>query len=109
MLESIQTLFPQTHFMPHVHCYVGDTPLIWTMFWTDLLIGSAYVGIALTLWGLVRRIRIPFTPVVLCFGLFIAACGGTHFMEVWTLWHPDYWSAASVKLITAVASVGTGI
>lgn len=78
------------------------------MFTTDLLIGVAYVGISLTLLRLVQRIRLPFTRVVLCFGIFIAACGFTHFMEVWTLWRPDYWAAAMIKVVTATASVGTG-
>jgi PAS domain S-box-containing protein len=79
------------------------------MFFTDMLIGAAYVGISLILVALVRRVRIPFSFVVLCFGTFIAACGGTHFMEVWTLWYPYYWWAAGVKLLTAIASVGTGV
>ncbi len=95
--------------MPHLHCYLGKPPLVWTMFVTDLLIGLAYVGISITLYFLVRRIRLPFSAVVLCFGLFIGACGATHFMEVWTLWNPDYWFSASVKVVTAIASVGTGI
>lgn len=56
-----------------------------------------------------RKIRIPFGPVVICFGLFIGACGATHFMEVWTLWNPDYWLSAAMKVVTAAASVGTGI
>lgn len=95
--------------MPHIHCYLGDRQLVWTMITTDFLIGMAYVGISLTLWALVRKIQIQFNLVALCFGLFIAACGATHFMEIWTLWNPDYWVAACVKVITAIASVGTGI
>lgn len=79
------------------------------MFAADLLIGLAYVGISLTLWALIRRVRIAFSLVILCFGVFIGACGLTHFLEVWTLWHPDYWVAAGVKVLTAIASVGTGI
>jgi len=45
----------------------------------------------------------------LAFGTFIIACGGTHFMEAITLWHPVYWASAYVKVITAVASVATAI
>jgi len=43
------------------------------------------------------------------FGVFIVACGSTHVMEVWNLWHSDYWVAGVVKLITAFASIITEI
>ncbi len=75
----------------------------------DLLIGVAYASISVTVWALLRRIKVPFSLVILGFGVFIGACGCTHFMEVWTLWHPDYWIAALIKTITAIASLGTGI
>ena len=105
----MSSIFSDPGFMPHIHCYLADRALVWTMVLTDSLIGVAYVAISLTLWALVRKIRIPFSIVLLCFGLFIGACGATHFMEVWTLWNPDYWLAATIKLLTAVASVGTAI
>jgi hypothetical protein len=76
---------------------------------TDSIIGLAYVSISLTLYSLVRKIKLPFTGMFLAFGLFIFACGATHFMEVWTTWTPDYWSSALVKLITAGASIATAI
>jgi signal transduction histidine kinase len=43
------------------------------------------------------------------FGVFIAACGATHFVEIWTLWQPVYWFAGSVKVVTAAASVFTAV
>jgi two-component sensor histidine kinase len=43
----------------------------------------------------------------LAFGLFIIACGGTHFMEVVTVWTPVYVLSAAVKLFTAVFSLTT--
>ena len=101
--------FSQSHFMPHIHCYLGNQALISTMFTTDLLIGIAYVVISVTLWGLVRKIKIPFSLIILCFGAFIGACGATHFMEVYTLWNPNYWASAMIKILTAIASVGTAI
>jgi hypothetical protein len=27
------------------------------------------------------------------FGVFIVACGMTHLMDVWNLWHAQYWLA----------------
>lgn len=47
--------------------------------------------------------------MLLAFGLFIVACGGTHFMEVVTIWIPVYVLSATVKLFTAAASVTTAI
>ena len=78
---------------------------------TDLLIGFAYLTISLTLAFLVHRARdlIPFQWMFLAFGLFIVACGMTHFMEVVTLWTPVYWLSGDVKVITAMASVGTAV
>jgi light-regulated signal transduction histidine kinase (bacteriophytochrome) len=43
------------------------------------------------------------------FGLFIVACGSTHLMEVWNLWHGNYWLAGVIKAATAAASVPTAV
>ena len=98
-------------FMPHVFCYLGNPTLIGVNLVSDLLIGASYVVISLTLVYLVRASRgaIPFHWMFLAFGTFIIACGGTHFMEAVTLWHPVYWAAAYLKVITAVASVATAV
>ena len=101
--------FSTEGFMPHGHCYLWSPTLVWTMVITDFLIGIAYVSISICLYILVRRIRLPFSSVFLAFGLFIAACGATHFMEIVTLWNPNYWLAALIKIITACASVATAV
>jgi PAS domain S-box-containing protein len=44
-----------------------------------------------------------------CFGVFIVACGLTHVMEIWTLWHGTYWLSGAIKAVTAAASVPTAI
>jgi len=98
-------------FMPHEFCYLGNSTLISVNLVSDLLIGISYVVISLTLVYLVRASKggIPFHWMFLAFGTFIIACGGTHFMEVVTLWYPVYWISSYVKVITAVASVATAI
>jgi signal transduction histidine kinase len=98
-------------FMPHGHCYLWLPGLVWLHVSSDLLIGISYVLISLTLAYLVYRARrdIPFHWVFLAFGLFIIACGSTHFMEIWTLWQANYWLSGYVKLVTAVASVATAL
>jgi PAS domain S-box-containing protein len=102
---------PAEPFMPHGHCYLWDPGLLWTHVISDLLIGLAYVSISATLAYMVSRARrnLPFHWMVIAFGIFIIACGGTHFVEAWTVWRPDYWFAAVVKVITAIASVTTAI
>jgi C4-dicarboxylate-specific signal transduction histidine kinase len=107
--ELIHRIFSADGFMPHGHCYLWDPGLIWTMVVTDLLIGLAYVSISLSLYVLVRKIRLPFSFVFVAFGLFIGACGATHFMEILTLWTPVYWIQAIVKIVTAGASVITAL
>lgn len=97
--------------MPHGYCLLWDPKLLWLHITSDSAIGLSYVAISLTLAWLVHRARndIPFHWVFLAFGLFIIACGSTHFMEVVTVWHPLYWLSGDVKLITAIASVATAI
>ncbi len=109
LLQRLDEIFSQSDFMPHGHCYLWKPPLVFLHVISDTLIGLAYISISLTLYALMKRIKISFNRVIFCFGLFIGACGVTHLLEVWNLWHADYWWSALVKVITAIASVGTGI
>jgi two-component system, cell cycle sensor histidine kinase and response regulator CckA len=100
-----------TNFLPHWYCYVGNARLLWTNVISDLMIGISYVVISATLAQLVRRAGrdLPYTGFFWAFGLFIVSCGGTHFLEVVTVWKPVYWLSAAVKVVTAVASAGTAV
>lgn len=98
-----------SYFMPHGHCYLWIPSLLWLHVISDALIGIAYLGISVILYLLVRKIRLPFSPVFIAFGLFIGLCGVTHFMKVWTVWNPDYVLDGMVKAATAAASVATAI
>jgi PAS domain S-box-containing protein len=109
MSQSLASFFSDDGFMPHIHCYLDHPPLVWTMVVTDALIGVSYLVISFTLISLLRTIKLPFKAIFLAFGLFILACGGTHFMEIYNLWVPNYWTSALVKSITAVASVITAV
>lgn len=105
------TGFGEQLFMPHGSCYLW-VPQLWSMHVSaDLLIGLSYVAISSTLIYLIYRARrdIPFSWVFLAFGLFIIACGVTHFMEAWTIWHATYWLSGYIKLITAAVSVATAV
>jgi len=85
-------LFGSNDYLPHVFCYLRRPALVWTHVTADSLIGPAYLAISVTLAYLVYKARrdIPFHWIFLAFGLFIIACGGTHFMEVVTIWKPVY-------------------
>jgi light-regulated signal transduction histidine kinase (bacteriophytochrome) len=56
-----------------------------------------------------KRKDIPFKGIFLLFGAFIISCGTTHIMEVWTLWHPNYWFAGALKALTALISFYTAL
>jgi two-component sensor histidine kinase len=100
-----------TNFLPHLYCYLRKPELVWTHVAADTLIGIAYFAISVTLAYLVFRARrdIPFHWMFLAFGLFIIACGGTHFMEVVTIWIPVYVFSAAVKIFTALGSLTTAV
>jgi signal transduction histidine kinase len=107
----VGALFSPGQFMPHVHCYLDDPRMVWLQGLSDFLIGLSYMMISGALAYLVYRARkdVPFEWMFLAFGIFIFSCGWTHFLEVWTLYHPTYWLSGAVKAITAVASLGTAI
>ena len=96
--------------LPHGYCFTWNPSLLWTHVLSDSLIGLAYVSIPITLLHLVRkRTDLPFNWIVVLFAIFIVSCGTTHWIEVWTVWNPDYWLSATVKIVTAFASVLTSI
>jgi signal transduction histidine kinase len=108
-MEFVRTLFSSGG-MPHGFCYLWSPGLVWLHAGSDSLIAVAYSTIPVTLVYFIRKRRdIPFNWMFISFGIFILACGATHAMEVWTLWHATYWLSGAVKLITVIASVTTAI
>ncbi len=108
MLEFLKNLFASGLFIPHGHCYLWKPELVWLHIVSDALIALAYYSIPITLVYFVRkRHDVPFHWIFWLFGAFIVACGTTHLMEIWTLWHPTYWLSGSIKAITAIVSVYT--
>lgn len=100
----------QPAFMPHGMCYLWEPGLVWLHVVSDSLIALAYYSIpALLVYFVSKRRDVPFPWIFWLFGAFIIACGSTHLMEVWTLWHPDYWVSGFVKAFTAAVSLCAGL
>ena len=109
-MDIWKEFFSSGGFMPHGYCYMWNRSLLALHLVSDALILLSYVSISFTLIYFVRkRSDLPFNWMFLCFGAFIVACGFTHGMEIWTLWHATYWLSGAVKAITALASVPTAI
>ncbi|HUG40365.1 MAG TPA: HAMP domain-containing sensor histidine kinase [Longimicrobiales bacterium] len=108
--------------MPHGMCYLWEPDLLWLHVVSDALIGGAYLAIPPALVVLVTRARkevprgaayavrgLPHEWMFLAFSLFIVACGTTHLLAVWNVWNADYWLSGGVKVVTALASIGTAV
>jgi len=108
LFEYLQNLFLSSYYMPHGHCYLWQTPLVGLFVVSDALIAIAYFSIPITLVYFVnKRSDIPFSGVFLLFGTFIILCGTGHLLDIWTLWHPDYWLSGFERGFTALISCYT--
>jgi len=95
-------------FIPHGHCYLWKPELVGLHIVSDALTALAYYSIPLLLTYFVAKRRdVPFNWIFLLFGAFIISCGTTHIVEIWTLWHPDYWLSGLLKAFTAIVSLYT--
>jgi signal transduction histidine kinase len=104
------SLFDSGSFMPHGGCYLWSQSLIALQAISDGLIALAYYSIPFTILYFVRkREDLKFQWIFVSFAIFVLACGTTHLMEIWNIWHADYWLSGAIKAITAVVSVSTAI
>ncbi len=78
---------------------------------SDSLIGLSYVAISGILAYFVYKTHrdLPFPWVFIAFGIFIIACGSTHFLDVLTIWVPVYVLSGMLRFMTAVASAMTAV
>jgi PAS domain S-box-containing protein len=96
--------------MPHGHCYLWRSDILWLNVGSDVLIVLAYFTIPITLFYFVHRRRdVEFSWIILLFALFIVSCGASHILEIVTVWYPFYRIQGAVKLITSIVSVGTAV
>jgi signal transduction histidine kinase len=110
MADLNATWFTTEQFMPHGHCFMWSPGVLWMHVIADIVISMAYFTIPFVLLYITRRRKdLPIDWLVLCFGVFVVACGLTHVMDVWNLWHTSYWLEGVIKVLTAAASVPTAI
>jgi len=109
MIEFFQKIFT-SDFLPHGTCYLWNPAVLWLNVVSDLIIAAAYYAIPVLLFIFVRKRRdFTFNWIVAAFAVFILACGTTHLLGVWTVWHATYRLDGVVKAITAAASVTTAL
>jgi len=97
-------------FMPHGHCYQWRPDILWLNVVSDALIALAYFTIPLAILHFQRkRDDLPFQTVFALFGAFILACGMTHLVGIYTVWHGAYGLQGLAKAATAVVSVATAV
>ncbi len=102
--------FSSSYYMPHGYCYLWQTPLVGLHLVSDALIAIAYFSIPVMLIYFVgKRSDIPFSKVFVLFGAFIVLCGVGHLLDIWTLWHPDYWISGIERGLTAFVSCYTAL
>lgn len=110
MLEQLHTFSNPNGFIPHGHCYLWNAPLVWLHIVSNSLIAISYLSIPITLvYFTAKREDVPFNWVFFMFGAFILACGAGHIMDIWTLWHPNYWTEGIIRALTAIISVATAV
>jgi len=110
MWQLISEGFNSTGLIPHGYCLQWNPALLWTLVTSDAVIAASYFSIPFAIWYFARkRPDISNRWLFGLFGLFIVACGTTHFFDVLTIWVPSYWPNAIAKATTAILSLGTAI
>lgn len=97
-------------YMPHGQCYAWNPYILWTSVLSDIVIAAAYFSIPIALVIITKKRKdLQFKGVFILFALFIMACGITHLVSVYTIWHGAYGIHSITKLATAVVSFTTAI
>lgn len=110
MTNMLHTLLSSQGYIPHGHCYLWQPKLVWLHVVSNGAIALAYFSIPILLiYFINRRKDVPFNWIFALFGAFIVACGVGHLIDIWTIWHPNYWLSGVVKALTAIISVYTAL
>ena len=93
-------------FVPHGRDYLWRPGVVRLHVVSDALIALACYSVPITLAWFVRKWgAVDFRRSLACFAIFIVACGTTHLLEIWNVWHSAYWLSGAVKAVTAAAAL----
>ncbi len=110
MLTLTENLLAVANFMPHGICYLWKPGLVSLHLVSNAIIALSYFSIPFSLVYIVhQRKDLPFNWIFCLFAGFIISCGIGHGMDIWTLWHPDYWLSGYIRAVTALISILTAI
>jgi two-component system cell cycle sensor histidine kinase/response regulator CckA len=94
-----------SEYMEHGACFSWEPALVALHVISDIVTGIAYFSIPAALFYFAYKRRdLPFHGVILLFGIFILACGTSHFLAAYTVYVADYWIEGGVKAFTALIS-----
>src|SRR3972149_7596124 len=92
-------------YMEHGACFSWEPGLVALHVISDIVTGIAYYPTpAASFYFAYKRRDLPFHRVILLFGVFILACGTTHFLAGYTVFVADYWVEGGVNTFTAMIS-----
>ena len=102
---TLESLIDASGFVPRAVCGSWTEGEVLLNNAADLAVALAYLVIPFVLTRLQRRRPdLPFSWILVVFGLFIVTCGATHLMEIVLSYHPVYRLAGLIKVLTALAS-----
>jgi len=97
-------------FMPHGYCYQWLPDLLLLHIISDSIIVLSYYSIPIVLTVLIRKRRdLSFDYMFALFAIFIFACGTSHVLQIWNIWHSNYYVEGMVKAVTAISSLLTAV
>ncbi len=109
-MDVIKHIISENGFMPHGQCFMWQPAILWLHVISDSLISLSYYSIPFALFYFVKkRTDFQYRWIMVLFGSFILLCGTTHLIDIWTIWHSDYWLAGFLKGLTAIVSVITAL
>jgi hypothetical protein len=108
-VELLANMF-NSKFMPHGHCYLWTPGILWGHAISNAIIAFAYFSIPVALIYFIRRRNdLVFSWMFVLFAIFILTCGVGHLVDIWNIWNGAYWLSTIVRVITAIASIGTAV
>lgn len=110
MTEILPVTLLANSLLPHGLCLNWKPGLLALHVLSDGIIALSYFSIPFGIAYFVsRRTDLEYRWMFILFAAFILACGTTHLLDIWTLWHPDYLLQGLVKAATAGISLASAI